>query len=211
MLAMREAILQGRFAACLERFEREGRRECELQLKVRRGAADEKRVRRIAVGRRRGQSGAGMIELALVLLPLMAIMVAIVDFSMPIFLRSTFTAAVREGCRFGITYQLTYNGVTYTSQTAAIKAVVQGNSMGFLAGTSGANLIHVNYYSATSPFAQLTGAGANSPGNILEVTVSGYSWLQIAPIWRSNTPVTVSAISSDRLENLPAGTALPTP
>jgi len=165
----------------------------------------------VACRRARGQGGAGLVELALVLLPLMAIMLAIIDFSMPIFLRSTFTAAVREGCRYGITYQLTYNGTTYASQTAVIKAVVQGNSMGFLAGTAGASLIQVNYYSPTSPFSQLTGTGANSPGNILEVTVTGYSWLQIAPIWRANTPLTVSAISSDRLENVPAGTALPSP
>jgi|SRR5947209_7900017 len=161
--------------------------------------------------RRSGERGSSMVELALVLLPLMALMMAIVDFSMPIFLRSTFTAAVREGCRFGVTYQLTYGGTTYTTQTDAIKAAVQANSMGFLSGTSGASLINVNYYSTVSPFSQLTGAGANSPGNILEVTVSGYNWLSIAPIWRGTGPTTINAISSDRLENVPAGTALPTP
>jgi Flp pilus assembly protein TadG len=158
-----------------------------------------------------GERGAGVVELALVLTPLMALMLAIVDFSLPIFLRSTFTAAVREGCRFGITYGLTYNGTTYGTQTAAIKAVVQCNSMGFLAGPSGAALIHVNYYSPVSPFNQLNGAGANISGNILEVTVQGYSWLSIAPVWRGNTPITVSAISADRLETLPSGTALPAP
>lgn len=152
-----------------------------------------------------------MVELALVLLPLMAIMMAIVDFSLPIFLRSTFTAAVREGCRFGITYQLTYNGVTYSTQTAAIQAVVQGNSMGFLAGAPGAALIHVHYYSPVSPFNQLSGTGANASGNILEVTIEGFTWLSIAPIWRDNTPLSIAAISADRLETLPAGTALPAP
>jgi len=157
------------------------------------------------------ERGAAMVELALVLLPLMAIMMAIVDFSLPIFLRSTFTAAVREGCRYGITYQLTYNGTTYGSQTAAITAVVQGNSMGFLAGAPGAALIHINYYSPVSPFGQVSGVGANASGNIVEVTVSGYTWLSIAPIWRGNTPVSVSAISADRLETLPAGQALPAP
>ena len=152
-----------------------------------------------------------MVELALVLLPLMAIMMAIIDFSMPIFLRSTFTAAVREGCRYGITYQLVYNGVTYSSQTAAITAVVQGHSMGFLTGASGASLIHVNYYLPVSPFGQVTGVGANSSGNIIEVTVQGFTWLSIAPIWRANTPFSVSAISADRLETLPSGQALPAP
>lgn len=152
-----------------------------------------------------------MVELALVLLPLMAMMLAIVDFSLPIFLRSTFTSAVREGCRFGITYQLTFNGTTYATQTAAIQSVVQGNSMGFLSGTSGAALIHVNYYSPVAPFGQVIGTGANNPGNIIEVTVQGYTWLAITPIWRGNTPLSVSAISSDRLEALPWGTPLPAP
>lgn len=151
------------------------------------------------------------MELALVLTPLMAMLLAIVDFSLPIFLRSTFTAAVREGVRFGITYNLTYNGTAYSSQSAAIKAVVQGNSMGFLSGTSGAGYIYVNYYSPVSPFGQLTGPGANSPGNILEVTIQGFQTLPIAPIWRSGSPFTISAISSDRLEMLPPGMSPPTP
>ena len=168
------------------------------------------RVRHVvAPGPARRERGAAMVELALVLLPLMAMMMAIVDFSLPIFLRSTFTAAVREGCRYGITYNLTYNGTTYPSQTAAITAVVQGNSMGFLSGASGASLIHVNYYSPVSPFGQVTGTGANTAGNIVEVTVQGFTWVSIAPIWRTNTPLSISAISADRLESLPSGQALP--
>jgi Flp pilus assembly protein TadG len=158
----------------------------------------------------RRERGDTFIELALVLLPLMALMLAIIDFSMPIFLKSTFSAAVREGCRFGITYNLTFNGTTYTSQTAAIKAVVQNYSMGFLSGTGGANYIAVKYYSPVSPYGELTGqAGANNGGNILEVSVNNYSFTPIAPIWRSGNPFSISAISSDRLETLPAGTTPP--
>jgi hypothetical protein len=137
-------------------------------------------------------------------------MLAIIDFSMPIFLKSTFSAAVREGCRFGVTYNLTFRGTTYTSQTAAIKAVVQNYSMGFLAGTSGASKITVKYYSPVSPYGDLTGqTGANSGGNILEVSINNYTFTPIAPIWRSGSPLSISAISSDRLETLPAGTAPP--
>lgn len=161
-------------------------------------------------GRRLSRQGAAIVELALVLVPLMALMFAIVDFSMPIFLKSMFTAAVREGCRFGIAYQMNYKGTTYTTQTASIKAVVQDYSMGFLSGTS-ANKISVNYYSQASPFSLLTGSGANNPGNILEVTVNAYSWVPIVPLWRASTPLSISAISSDRLEGLPAGTSPPTP
>src|SRR6185312_17332177 len=101
--------------------------------------------------RRISENGAAIVELALILVPLMALMFAIIDFSMPIFLKSMFTSAVREGCRFGIAYQMNYKGTAYTTQTAAIKSVVQDYAMGFLAGTTGANKITVNYYAQTSP------------------------------------------------------------
>ena len=161
--------------------------------------------------RGRSQRGATLVEAALVFLPFMAMMLAIVDFSMPIFLRSTFTHAVREGVRFGITHQTTYNSVSYSTQTAAIQAVVQANAMGFLAGSSGLSLIQVNYYAASSPFGQVTGTGANAGGNIVEVAISGYNWGWIVPIWRTNTPLAVGGISSDRLEPMAAGTSLPAP
>ncbi len=165
----------------------------------------------ISVTRRRRQAGNNSLEVALVLLPFMALTLAIIDFSMPLFLKSTFTHAVREGCRFGITYNLTYNGTTYTSQTAVIKAVVQANAMGFLAGASGASKITVAYYSPVSPFSKLNGTGANSGGNILMVSVGGYAWNWIAPLWRTSTPLTLTAVSADRLESLPAGSSVPTP
>lgn len=164
-----------------------------------------------ARSRGRSERGAAMVEAALVFLPFMAMMMAIVDFSMPIFLRSTFSHAVREGVRFGITHQSTYNSASYASQTAAIQAVVQGNAMGFLAGASGLTLIQVKYYAASSPFGQVTGAGANAGGNIVEVAVSGFNWGWIVPIWRTNTPLAVGAISADRLEPMASGTSLPTP
>lgn len=152
-----------------------------------------------------------MVELALVFLPLMALTLAIVDFAMPIFLHGTFMTAVREGCRFGITYQTSYNGVSYGTQTGAIKAVVQANAMGFLSSAAASNLIFVRYFSPVSPFGQVTGAGANASGNILQVSVEGYNWSWIAPIWRTTTPLSVTAITSDRLEVLPPGATAPAP
>jgi hypothetical protein len=99
-----------------------------------------------------------------------ALLMSIVDVSLPIFKKSTFLAAVREGCRFGITYQTTYNGRVIRVKQP-IKAVVQANSMGFLAGTAGAKLINVNYYVSTSSFTEVTAGGngvtANADGNII--------------------------------------------
>ena len=67
--------------------------------------------------------------MALSFTPLFALMLGVFELALPIFKKSTFSSAVREGCRYG-------------TQTAAIKAVVQANAMGFLAGTR-ANDINV--------------------------------------------------------------------
>lgn len=150
-----------------------------------------------------------------------ALLLAIIEVSLPIFKKSTFVAAVREGCRFGITYQTTYNGTTYSSQSNAVKAVVLANSMGFLSDTS---LVHVNYYLSSSPFTDVTAGGAgivpNNDGNIIQVSITGYTHSWIDPInWAysgKNFSVTkgslpIVAVSADRLESLPVGSTRPTP
>lgn len=162
-----------------------------------------------------------MLELALILTPMFALLLAIVELSLPIFKKSTFTSAVREGCRYGITYQTAYNGTTYGSQTAAIKAVVQNNAMGFLAGTTGLSQIQVKYYLSVSPFTEVTGTStANRDGNVLEVSIVGYTENWIAPVaWSygrtdfqvTGAPLTIAASSADRLETLPAGSTRPSP
>lgn len=146
------------------------------------------------------------IELALVLVPTLALLLAIVDFSIPIFLSATFNHAVLEGVRYAITFQ-TLPG---SSQTASIKQVVQTQAVGFLNGQAGLDRIQVKYYSPTT-FVEVVGPAANANGNIVEVSVVGYTWNWIVPIWRSAAPLTISAISSDRLEVLPQGAARPDP
>jgi Flp pilus assembly protein TadG len=171
--------------------------------------------------RKQARRGNTMLELALILTPMFALLLSIVELSLPIFKKSTFQDAVREGVRYGITYQTTYNGTSYASQTAAIQAVVQNNAMGFLAGASGLAKIYVNYYLPVSPFTSVTGTStANADGNILEVSVQGYSSPWIAPIaWFygsttfqvTGTPLTIAASSADRLETLPIGSTRPSP
>jgi Flp pilus assembly protein TadG len=169
-------------------------------------------------GRRARQGGNTLVELALVITPFLALCLAIIELSLPIFKKSTFTSAMREGCRYGITYQTTYNGTTYSSQTAAIKAVVEGNSMGFL-NASNANLISVKYYDSVT-FADVTASAIpNGDGNIVEVSLSGYTHSWMVPInWTfgsqsfqvTTNPLTINAISADRLESLPIGSVRPT-
>jgi len=150
-----------------------------------------------------------------------ALLLSIVEVSLPIFKKSTFVAAVREGCRLGITYQTTYNGTSYTSQTAAIQAVVLANSMGFLTDTTD---VHVNYFLSTSPFTDVTAGGSgvvpNNDGNIVQVSITGYTHNWIDPInWfysgqsfsvtQGSLPIV--ALSADRLETLPVGSTRPSP
>ncbi|MCS7024026.1 MAG: pilus assembly protein [Bryobacteraceae bacterium] len=152
------------------------------------------------------QAGHAMLEFALVFTPLMALMMAIIDYSMPVFLRATFVHAVREGVRYGITYR-TEAGLSHAE---SIKRVVQNHAMGFLGGSAGLARIQVKFYSPIT-FNEVTGPTANASGNILEVSVNDYEWNQIVPIWRSALPVRISAISSDRLETLPRGVVAPAP
>ena len=161
--------------------------------------------------RRRGRSGAVIVELSFVIVPLLAVLFAIADFAMPIFLHSTFNHAAREATRFGITFSTTYNGTTYSTQTDAIKAVVQANTLGFLQGATGLSQIFVKYYLPVSPFGQVTGTGANANGNIVEVSISGFNWLPMAPVSRVSQALSVGAISADRLESLGPGSTRPTP
>jgi hypothetical protein len=139
-----------------------------------------------------------MVELALVLLPLLAIMFAIIDFSLAVYLRSTFRHAAREGARYAVTGR-TASGM---GQDASIRGVVQRNAMGFLDGASGASKIFIRYYNPGT----LAETQSNAGGNIVEVSIEGYTWSWIAPVMRSATPaLTVLARSSDRMENTPGG------
>jgi Flp pilus assembly protein TadG len=143
-----------------------------------------------------------MVELALVLLPLLAILFAIIDFSLAVFLRSTFRHAAREGARYAVTGRL----ATGLGQDASIRAVVQKNAMGFLDGTSGAAKIFIRYYNPGT----LVETQSNAGGNIVEVSIEGYTWNWIAPVMRSGTPaLPVLARSSDRVETMAGGISPP--
>src|SRR5271154_1768748 len=100
----------------------------------------------IPVSKKRRQGGNVMVEMAMGFLPYFALVFGIMDFSMAMFLSGLFQDAVREGCRFAITYSTVYNGTDYGSQTKAIDAVVQANSLGFITPTNTPSYVQVNYY-----------------------------------------------------------------
>jgi len=154
--------------------------------------------------RSRTQSGSAVLEGALVILPLMAIGFALLDYPLAIFIQNTLRNAVREGVRFAITQQTGAGG-----QDAAIKAAVEYNSMGFLndadlTASPPKATFTITYYDKTTLADAGAGVGSNGQGNVIVVTASvTRGWM--APLWRGTGLLTFSAASSDVMEAPPGG------
>jgi hypothetical protein len=149
--------------------------------------------------------GATIVEFALAFLPVFALLLAILDFGFAIFLKSTLQHAVREGVRYAVTGR-TESG---TGHDDSIKGVVQRHAMGQLSGADGASKIIIRYYNPNT-LAEVTGAGSNVGGNIVEISIEGFTWGWIAPVLRQALPaLTLRARSSDRMEPSPGGTPPP--
>jgi Flp pilus assembly protein TadG len=156
-----------------------------------------------------------MLEAVFTILPTFALIFAFVDFGLLLFRWATLQNAVREGCRYAITYQTNPYGTTTLGQNASIEAVVQQFSMGIVHTTDNPQDIFVNYYSPSNMTTPIVGSGGNAPGNIVEVSVQGVSWSWLAPLsgsyggnvpfFRSTTPITLNVYSSDILGGYPAG------
>ncbi|MCC6585514.1 MAG: pilus assembly protein [Bryobacterales bacterium] len=150
------------------------------------------------------RAGNTFVESALVFIPLMALILGIADFAFAHFLRVTMQHAVREGTRYAITYQLQPG----KCQDASIKDIVTTQAMGFLNGATKQAYIKVRYYNPLT-FTELTSSTANSPGNLVEVSVEGYPYSWMAPLLFTASPFTITVRSSDRLEGLGAGASAP--
>jgi len=161
-------------------------------------------IRPISARRKRVQRGNQLVEVALIFLPLCALLFGLFDFSVAIFMRATMQTAVREGVR----YAVTYDTLPSMCQDASIKQIVKNSASGFLSDPAHDTKIKVRYYDATNLTTELTGALSNSPGNVVEIGVEGYSWSWIAPLWRSASPFVINVYAADRMEGL-AGAASP--
>jgi hypothetical protein len=142
-----------------------------------------------------------MVEAAFVLVPLFALIFAIVDFGLAIFVRSTLQHATREAVRYAITYQ-TMDGMGHD---ASIKEVARQSAMGFLNNDDNMDKVHVRYYDPGS-FTEVPG---NNPGNLVEVSVESYTWGWLALLMRNVGPLQITTRSADRMEGLPAGSSPP--
>ena len=157
---------------------------------------------------RRQNAGSVMVEFALTLLPLMALIFGFADFSLLLFRWSTLENAVREGCRYAITFQ-TSGG---NGQDASIEQVVQKYAMGVVTTGDTPQHIYVDYYSPGNLTTSIA-TGGNIPGNVVQVSVRNLSWSWLAPLSGSfgtgglyaSTPLNLSVYSSDILGGYPAG------
>lgn len=149
---------------------------------------------------KRGERGNAMLESALVAGALFGILFAIIDFSVAILIKNTIQDAVREGVRYAITGQ-TISGAG--GQDNSIRQIVEQNSLGFL-NPGNASLIAINYFNPTT-LQPVSGNNSNAAGNIVEISVSGFSWLWMAPYGRSAAPLQIAAASADIVEPSSSG------
>src|ERR1700722_1431230 len=130
-------------------------------------------VTRTPISRRRRitSNGNSFVEMALVILPFFALITAFFDVSFVLFSWNTLQNAVREGCRYAITFQTAPpSGATWTctgGQDNCIENDVAFNSMGLVTVAGG--LINVNYYAQTAPTTAIAAPNGNTPGNIVQV------------------------------------------
>src|ERR1700704_554177 len=103
-----------------------------------------------SLSRKRRSSGNVMIESVFTMLPTFAIILAFVDFSLMLFRRSTLQNAVREGCRYAVTFQRQVVSGSPIGQDASIQNVVQQYAMNFVTTADSPQHIFVNYYAPTN-------------------------------------------------------------
>jgi Flp pilus assembly protein TadG len=157
-----------------------------------------------------------MLESAFTMLPIFGIIIGFCNFSISIYRWSTLQNAVREGCRYAITYQ----------SDQAIKNYVQSFSLGLVDATlTGAQQqIFVKYYLPTSTIDPpgtpsgsshaVSAPGGNVQGNIVVVSVEGFAnsadWVAASVAGSFNHPggnpnLTLNVLSADIMGGLPFG------
>jgi hypothetical protein len=163
----------------------------------------------ISARRRRRSGGNALIESVFTLLPTFAIFCAFADFGLALFRWNTLQNAVREGCRYAITFQRAGG----SGQDASIQGIVEQYAFGFVKASDSPQHIFVEYYAPTDLNTSIA-SGGNVPGNVVIVSVRNVSWSWLAPLsgslawgqaFRSNTPLSFAIYSADVLGAYPAG------
>jgi len=173
--------------------------------------------------RRRLQSGSSILELALYLLPAMALIISFVNLGLALFSWVTLQNAVREGSRYAITYQTDSSG----TQVQSIKDATANAALGLVSSTATVSTagsppyVQVKFFlppTATDATAtDVTGqTGQNNSGNIVQVSVQNYplTWLapitgtsgtNTSPFWTASSSLIVNTYSLEVLGGAPTG------
>jgi len=164
------------------------------------------------IHRSKGRRGAELLEFTLALLPLLMMIFLLLDACWGMFVKSTLAFAVHAGLRLGITITGTQATTMGADLTSIVKAEVQRNAMGLLAGASGLAKIKVNYLqppgsgstaAAVDVSAQNNG---NAPLNIMQVSVQGFALGALMPRMFGlhtsvdNAATVINAIAADLIE-----------
>ena len=145
------------------------------------------------------ERGTALVEFALVLIPLLAMVMLVLDVAWAIFAQATIQEAVREGVRVGVT--ATASG-SCSSVTCTVQTTVQTYSFGFISPSQASSEVQVTFYSTTGGvLSPVTGSTADLGGNIIQVTVTGLKINSLMPLWRTQKFVTVGATASDVIES----------
>jgi Flp pilus assembly protein TadG len=157
--------------------------------------------------RRRSQSGQAAVETALMIIPLLMVLLAIMDFSVAIFVMDTLEYAARQGVRYAITDQvvMTSQGppAVYLNQIPSIRQAVRNNSLGILGANIPDSQITVTFYAldASDTWQPTT----SNNGTLVKVGVTGFSWLWMLPGWMGSNALSINVASTDVMQGCPLG------
>ncbi len=146
--------------------------------------------------RRSFDEGNELIEFSLVIIPLLAFLLLIMDGAWIIFAKASLQEAVREGVRYAITGQ---------GGDSSIQQTVAQYSFGFIPQSSAGCYVSVQYFAESAIGTPLSGVDSNAGGNVVQINVSGITISPLGPLLRSATPITLSAVASDVMESSPNG------
>jgi Flp pilus assembly protein TadG len=151
-----------------------------------------------------------MIEFALIMPALFALIFVQIDLAFDIFIKATLLQAARTGVRYGVTNRVDSTVCPSGAQslTTCVKEKVREAAGTLLSGGNGQINVIFKALDSSGNLNDVTSSGhANQGGNIMEVQVTGYSVPPLLPLIYfqthapvDKTPLTISVAAADRIE-----------
>ena len=138
--------------------------------------------------KRRGESGAAIVEFGIVLLPTLGFLFLLLNLAWIIFEWACVQEAVREGVRSAITCSPS------AGLNAFVDQIVEQYSFGFINSSNVGNVVSINYY---APGTLSPVNGPVTTGDVVVVSVSGLKVSTFAGIMYTPQALYISANSAD--------------